>query len=198
MSGLALPTTASRDPVMGWRAWALFRGPRGGSLRLQSITGGRTHWRPGETAHATCWRPLFHRAPAESCRCGLYGSRTVEMLRHAMDGTVVGNVAMWGRIVEHERGFRAEYAYPQRIRLICRPCFWQRSLGRADPGLVARLPRGRMLPLCEPHLDLAVRNRIRPREIVAAHEVERELLDTYGVDVLRTAVRPGRELRVPG
>ena len=31
------------------------------------------------------------------------------------EGWVVGEVALWGRVIEHTLGYRAEYAYPIRL-----------------------------------------------------------------------------------
>ena len=47
---------------------------------------------------------------------------------------MLGRVALWGRVIEHEHGFRAQYAYPQRLRLICQFCFWMSDA----PGSHAR------------------------------------------------------------
>ncbi len=116
-------------------------------------------------------------------------------LRRARDPAVLGTVALWGRIVEHEHGFRASLAYPQRLRLICYLCFalW----GRRAPGdarVVVRHHRGRMVPLCEPHLELSRRYGYPIPRILAAAAVESVLLATYAVDPLRDlggAATPG-------
>lgn len=52
--------------------------------------------------------------------CGLYGYKTPLMAWRALGTSddwdesriVFGEVKLWGRVLEHERGFRAEYAYP--------------------------------------------------------------------------------------
>ena len=38
---------------------------------------------------------------------------------------MLGRVALWGRVIEHEHGYRARFAYPQRLRLLCQFCFWK-------------------------------------------------------------------------
>ena len=91
---------------------------------------------------------------------------------------------MWGRIVEHQRGYRAEVAYPQRLRLTCFLCFIERGLEAERPALVARLTRGRLIPLCERHLSLARRYSFPVAEVLSAAKVERALLDAYAVDPL--------------
>jgi hypothetical protein len=95
-------------------------------------------------------------------------------------------VALWGRIVEHELGYRAEFAYPQRLRLVCRLCFWQRDLRRSAPDVVARLRHGRLIPLCTHHQALSERYGLRAPRVAPAIEIEQALLSTYAVDVLRT------------
>jgi hypothetical protein len=37
------------------------------------------------------------------------------------DVMVVGEVALWGHVVVHERGWRAEFAYPKRLLLFTPP-----------------------------------------------------------------------------
>lgn len=99
---------------------------------------------------------------------------------------MLGTVALWGRIVEHEHGFRAALAYPQRLRLLCYLCFtlWGRN-GPGDCEVVVRHRGGRMVPLCEPHLELSRRYGYRVPGILSAHAIESELLATYAVDPLR-------------
>jgi hypothetical protein len=188
VSRVGLPHAAGLEPILAWRTWGLRR-EKHGSLRLRPVTGRVGPWEPGEPVHAVC-RRRFHRAPRPSCRCGLYASREVELLRRAPDGTVLGSVALWGRVVEHQMGFRGEFAYPQRLGLLCRPCFWLWGPGRAHVDVAVILARGQILPICVGQLEvLARRDDIRIREVVSAADVERELLDTYAVDVLRFADR---------
>lgn len=38
-------------------------------------------------------------------------------------GIVVGKVALWGNIIEHEEGFRAQFAYPRSLEeVVCAGC----------------------------------------------------------------------------
>ncbi len=43
------------------------------------------------------------------------------MLFPMMDVMVVGEVALWGRVVVCERGWRAQYAFPTRLSLFAPP-----------------------------------------------------------------------------
>lgn len=85
---------------------------------------------------------------------------------------------MWGRVVEHDLGYRAEFAYPARMRLVCSVCL---TMGErpATPVVVAE-EGGFALPLCEEH----ARSHRGHRELRPSTEVEAELLSTYAVDIL--------------
>jgi hypothetical protein len=76
-------------------------------------------WLTAEAAHA---------APAERCRCGIYGASQPSQLlpyleRHHAEarasgrllGRVPGRVLLWGTVVECKLGWRASHAYPERI-----------------------------------------------------------------------------------
>jgi len=54
------------------------------------------------------------------CTCGIYGSKDLDRLRRSQYwqfGGVHGEVNLWGSVVEHERGFRAQFAYPKTLHL---------------------------------------------------------------------------------
>jgi hypothetical protein len=95
---------------------------------------------------------------------------------------VIGRVALWGRVVEHEFGYRGEFAYPQRVRLVCHLCLWRGSKDPPSCDVVVRLRGGRMVPLCPEHLELSERYGYPVRHLLPASAVERELLATYRVD----------------
>jgi hypothetical protein len=113
------------EPLEAWRAWRVIE--RDGELALASVVK-RTVWSAGEPLVADCLkaRPFHawvrrrppHPAPAERCECGVYASaldRACEYLRDSLPSAlarVLGRVALWGSVVECERGFRASHAYP--------------------------------------------------------------------------------------
>ncbi len=99
---------------------------------------------------------------------------------------MLGRVALWGRVIEHDRGFRAEFAYPQRLRLICPLCLWRRGAGGSSAcEAVVRSRGGRLTPLCGSHLRLARRSGlVRARGLLSAKAVGSELLSAYAVDPL--------------
>ncbi|HXF72044.1 MAG TPA: hypothetical protein VNO79_05470 [Actinomycetota bacterium] len=178
----------SVEPILGWRTWRLVRTAAG--LRIAPATP-RAPWEPGSAQRATCtgahtrlylvFNPELaptHRSPEPGCTCGFHAFKDPARLGRTGRGVgVVGQVAMWGRVIEHARGYRAEFVYPARLRLACARCLWW---GRrpAVPDLVV-VRRDRLLPACEQHAA-----RLGARGSLPAREVEAELLDTYRVELL--------------
>jgi hypothetical protein len=102
---------------------------------------------------------------------------------------VIGTAALWGRVVEHELGYRGELGYPQRLRLVCPECLWWPPSPGSSADVVAVLPRGLAVPLCNAHLVIANESGLAIRSLRSAHEIEIRLLSTYRVDLL-----PSRDL----
>jgi len=175
------------EPIVAWRTWTLLGSRDGDQVRLHPLFGRRQAWPPRYPARASCSRRGRHAVPGLDCTCGWYAMHDHEGLRRSRDPAVLGTVALWGRIVEHRFGFRAEFAYPQRLRLVCFLCLWSSGAGGVR-GCTVVVPRhgGRLVPLCEPHLDLCRRYGYPIRRLLGAPEVEQTLLSTYAVDVLRT------------
>jgi len=173
------------EPIMGWRVWTLHSNRRHTELRMRPIAGNAAPWPPMEPARASCTRRRRHRVPEPACTCGLHATRAPGLLHRARNPAVVGTVALWGRVVEHELGYRGQFAYPQRLMLVCYLCFWQWGPGRSDPEEVVGLRGGRLVPLCVEHVELSRRYGYPSRRLTRADEVEVTLLSTYAVDVLR-------------
>ena len=178
------------EPICAWRTWTLLGSRDGSRVRLAPIAGDGRPWPPRRPAEAACIRHRSHVRPELECTCGLHAVESPDELRRTRDPAVLGTVALWGRIVEHEHGFRAALAYPQRLRLLCYLCFtlWGRN-GPGDCDVVVRHRGGRMVPLCEPHLELSRRYGYRVPRILSARSIESELLATYAVDPLRELSR---------
>ncbi len=105
------------DAVVGWRYWQV--APSG---RLRSVTQRRIEWPPGKVMRATCV-VAGHRAPDERCDCGVHGSPDLEtLLQHglcvAQEPLVVGRVALWGKVVRDNEGWRGEYGEPVHLSLV--------------------------------------------------------------------------------
>lgn len=56
-----------------------------------------------------------HHAPVETCSCGIYAAKDWHHLvrHHYADKGIHGEVELWGVILEHDLGYRAQYAYPK-------------------------------------------------------------------------------------
>lgn len=188
MLGTTLEVEGARlvEPILGWRTWALAGSKRGDGLMLLPVAGRGRPWQPRRAARAVCpLRRTHGPVPGLDCRCGLHATREIDLLRRTRDPAVLGRVALWGRVVEHERGYRAELAYPQRLRLVCHLCLWR--WGGEAPSrceVVTRGRGGRMVPLCGPHAELSERYGCRLRHRLDASRVEGALLSTYAVDLL--------------
>jgi hypothetical protein len=96
----------------------------------------------------------------------------------------VGTVALWGRVIEHERGWRAAFAYPARLRLVCAMCAWFEP-GPGVPVVVHRFA-GRLYGLCERHRGgiQVPDGRVSTLTDLEPHAAQSRLLDAYGVDLV--------------
>jgi hypothetical protein len=174
---------------VGWRVWYLTRVD--GVLTLTSRVN-NAQWPPRAAMQAGCTLEEHEGAiPRLEGSCGLYASSSPTTLVAARQfggqPSVVGTVAMWGRVVEHERGARAQFAYPSRLRLVCGICL-AKGRGARDPRVVGSRGRG-LSAVCRRH-------RWAVKGGIAADRVRAELLSTYGVDVLPLGDL-GASLRVP-
>lgn len=116
------------DVVTGWRVWIVRETEAG--LRLGSVLHNLA-WPLDAPVLAECRRdedPFAeslpaHPVPGSSCNCGFHAARdpadALSYLRGRDEpGTVcriLGEVELWGHVVETERGWRASHAYPVRL-----------------------------------------------------------------------------------
>ena len=139
------------EAIIAWRVWLVVAD--GEEIRLSSVVH-KTVWTPRCQLEASChrttlsfprlWRkkPSGHCAPAEDCRCGIYGARDLERaasyllainparclpsdlwlepLHRPLLSGAIGHVSLWGSVVECEHGWRASHAYPERLYLLVR------------------------------------------------------------------------------
>jgi hypothetical protein len=62
-----------------------------------------------------------HVAPHPSCKCGIYARKedpTGSIFADVHSSIAIGRVSLWGRVIEHERGYRAEFAYPYELKVV--------------------------------------------------------------------------------
>jgi hypothetical protein len=112
------------SPIAAYRVW------QWDTTGLKSLCG--EPWHPGQPLAARCRvysagtivaraeaAHDAHDAPQADCTCGVYASKSLEHLRttgYARYG-IHGEVYLWGKVVEHERGWRAQLAYPRNLFL---------------------------------------------------------------------------------
>jgi hypothetical protein len=119
------PDDAAPDyatPIVGWRTWRVVS--RGRAARLLSPFY-RTVWPTGRPLHAVCQskEPLScHEVPTLECACGIYAAvvealdrEIADVAFHGWPRLAIGQVALWGRVVQAERGWRGEFAYPEKL-----------------------------------------------------------------------------------
>ena len=109
------------SPIVGYRVWTW------DTKGLKSLCGER--WRPRQSLAARCRASAVvgraeavhdaHEPPQTNCTCGVYAARTIEHLHQCgyREFGIHGEVYLWGTVVEHERGWRAQLAYPKSLVL---------------------------------------------------------------------------------
>jgi hypothetical protein len=116
------------EPIVGWRMW--YAVEDGAETSLSSVIH-TTLWPRGAplVAVCRCFRlPVWpfnrggHEAPAANCRCGIYAATIATMRTYLPEQfawtdlvPVLGRVSLWGVVHEHERGWRASFAYPKSL-----------------------------------------------------------------------------------
>jgi hypothetical protein len=112
------------SPVVGYRVW------QWDAAGLKSLNGER--WVSGQPLSAVCRADAIGsiaglskathnpvELPYFSCTCGVYAAKSIEHLRQCgyKKFGVHGEVYLWGTVIEHERGWRAQFAYPKALFL---------------------------------------------------------------------------------
>jgi hypothetical protein len=118
--------------IEGWRSWKVSGEipPFGVAPKLHSAVQ-VGYWVPRRALEAVCSCRTNRKAedgpPCEQGPCGLYSARTREHLlslsyhfysgEHGGMYCVIGRVANWGKIVECELGWRAQFSYPVSLEI---------------------------------------------------------------------------------
>ena len=106
-------------PLIGHRVWDW-----DGSKLISLIN--HAPWPIGRPLAARCYAHLHlggrsvvehqsHQAPQIDCSCGIYATKG-PAAGYGI-GVISGEVYLWGTVVEHEFGWRAQYAYPKTLML---------------------------------------------------------------------------------
>jgi hypothetical protein len=127
------------SPIIGYRIW------QWDAAGLKSLNG--ELWVPRHPLSAVCradrsgsiagLSKATHvgELPSLKCTCGVYAAKSREHLNRCgySKFAVRGEVFMWGRVVEHQRGWRAQFAYPKSLFLM--PATIPFSLSEIDARL---------------------------------------------------------------
>ncbi len=113
-------------PLVGWRVWVVVP-DEVGAPRLRSVVQ-KTLWPARDALVAHCCqrrvlakllrRQAHESVPMPSCQCGIYATHLSELEPLLADAPwetgarVLGQVNLWGDVIECERGWRASHAYP--------------------------------------------------------------------------------------
>ena len=95
--------------------------------RLRSLTQ-QALWPPGIRMEAACnagEQAEPHRpGPEPGCECGIWAYRSRRFAEETLldymycgRALALGRIALWGRLIEQERGWRAQYGYPLAIEV---------------------------------------------------------------------------------
>jgi len=109
--------------IVAYRAWTW------GASGLASLNG--EPWIAGRPLVAACntaprlssfvYRnfAICHEAPQVGCTCGIYAAKDIDQLRRIgyCGSGIYGEVYLWGTVVEHRLGWRAQFAYPKTLVL---------------------------------------------------------------------------------
>ena len=117
-----LPREPVAEPLVGWRIWVV--GYDGANRRFV-LQGAHVcaPWTPnmdGVTS-AVCQRSDTHACvcPEQNCSCGIYAWKRPHMYAvgpsPAREHFAYGTVELWGKVIEHKDGYRAQYARPLQI-----------------------------------------------------------------------------------
>ena len=116
-----------REPIVGWRQWN-FMYPH-----FLANLGNDTIYVPREKIEARCEQYSTsgtlvlrkdhseQQAPHLTCICGIYAykekPRLLREIRNIYSGLrlVYGEINLWGKVIEHEDGYRAQFGYPKRL-----------------------------------------------------------------------------------
>lgn len=111
------------EVITGWRGWTLSK-----CGRLEAL-GRNTVWPTKRALEAECSKPAMspfttpHFPPGWNCTCGIWAFKDLDRLVAAIGSSygsvrVIGTVSLWGRVIETENGYRAQYAYPAELWLL--------------------------------------------------------------------------------
>ncbi len=128
------------QPILAWRSWRLRLDPETEAVQpvLESCVYGDP-WPEQRAFSAYCPE---HAKPAPDCGCGIYAVTAREAAlewatwaQSALPNPIaLGRVQLWGRVLPHSGGYRAELGYPYEVGVLT-----GERLGVADARRLERL-----------------------------------------------------------
>jgi len=201
-----LPIGHRREPIVAYRSWNVLADSGGWRLASNRSSGSNSPaiWPPFEPTVASCLHPHLRQpkghglAPAEGCSCGIYGRRACSMTGLRW-GHIVGAVSLWGKVIGHQSGYRAEYAYPHTLLAAsCCLCGKLRPFGRmqffAIPDLFGAVGgRGRVASVSFLCLGCSLGSTVADQLFLRPVSLLLDALQTcYGVEVIDNFEQPRR------
>lgn len=182
-------------PIIGYRVWGLDN-----FYNLLSLFS-TTRWEPYSKLVGACKNhflirycnhhelPDIDEIPNINCTCGIYAWKTLfgttngirDFLLHG--GYIIGKVYLWGRVIEHERGYRGQYAYPHSF------LYSQEIMRCAVCGRIRDFVRDNENGLIYPHcwkcnqITSFTSPSIYRKKVISDEKVFQILSDRYGVSI---------------
>lgn len=119
----------SKNPLVGWRMWDILPN---NPTQLRSLSNAKdTSWQHMVPQIGTCNGAdpndiTDHVCPSWEHRCGVHAVKELSQVKKwgapQVGNTssylrVIGEIELWGRVLEYEQGFRAEWGYPKKLYL---------------------------------------------------------------------------------
>jgi hypothetical protein len=111
------------SPIVAYRVW------RWDATGLKSLNGeqwtsdrpieARCRVLPGTTIRNAGVMDAANELPHTNCTCGVYAAKNIDHLQQLVyaDRGICGEAYLWGKVVEHRLGWRAQFAYPKNLVL---------------------------------------------------------------------------------
>ena len=168
------------EPLLAWRAWRVcMPTPRdSNSCPAMCSVIQDTPWMPRKKFSAEHSFDLGAKCRGflvPDCSCGIYGFKDPleafvylirlrdRLLSMAVE-VALGTVSLWGKVVECELGYRAQYAYPQHVYL---PASFARFLPRV--AWTFGVTAGVYVSACEEEISLPVFSGMRSQQTPRLH-----------------------------
>lgn len=193
VGGEVLPDEFGTEPLLGYRGWHVVDAGDGTGLALKSLHVSYL-WHREVEAFCHQQAMMFQRrehagkvSPDPSCSCGIYAQLPEHPLtewNQAKQGHISasGTIAMWGRIIQCERGYKAQYALIQEPIVLDLSCV--KDCDR-DPIRIAipNHPQMAFNAYCDVHVKSAIED-VTVEADLWLREVSEKLSQRYELEVL--------------